>query len=528
MKPAICNSDSKQPVLPVACPDDYWQVRVDDLSEVMDPSRDHAYILPDNSVWVLSHDGAELIRITDDGSCDCDLPVNVSELANDANYQTDIDVNTKIAEVFSDIPTDVSELGNSVHYQTDIEVGAKIETALTGITQFDYKVVESLPSNGRKGIIYLVPDSGVEHTEYIWLVDKYEQLGKSIVSSVANYYVSPTGNDAADGLTAATPKKTINSVVTLVKSKHNINGITVNLAAGDYNEDIALVGVSVTGAFNIRGAGMGTCWIRSISVNACYIAVGSVSVGALSLASGATCNAPIPGIKFERPSSSSSVALSVKDGSRFGTSNLFIGGAYKTGILVANNSYANASNITFDVGTSVTDAMFNASVDSHITIAGIFSGTFTGKKYIVATLGSVLSSKVPAVPLNILIPGTIDGTKTDVVDNAGVVSIFKGPEVMPMQITKQAKVIPVWGEDGQSYTVTGYKYDPPYYDLEGAFFLDGSTNNEYLRNSALTGRLYPVYHNVSTIQIGMTMYDLFPHEVEGAIGTVTYSGFVGK
>lgn len=63
VKPTICNSDAKTPVIPEFCDDGLWEVPVNSLSEIKKADRDHAYILQDNSVWVLSHDGKNFIQL---------------------------------------------------------------------------------------------------------------------------------------------------------------------------------------------------------------------------------------------------------------------------------------------------------------------------------------------------------------------------------------------------------------------------------------------------------------------------------
>lgn len=63
VKPTICNSDAKTPVIPEFCDDGLWEVPVNSLSEIKKADRDHAYILPDDSVWVLSHDGKNFIQL---------------------------------------------------------------------------------------------------------------------------------------------------------------------------------------------------------------------------------------------------------------------------------------------------------------------------------------------------------------------------------------------------------------------------------------------------------------------------------
>ena len=63
MKPAICNSNKRSPVISADCPSVYWLIRVNSLSEINEVSFDHAYILPDDSVWVWSHDESRLVLI---------------------------------------------------------------------------------------------------------------------------------------------------------------------------------------------------------------------------------------------------------------------------------------------------------------------------------------------------------------------------------------------------------------------------------------------------------------------------------
>ncbi|MEI5994033.1 hypothetical protein [Candidatus Enterococcus mansonii] len=62
-KPKICNDDEKQPAVPEFCGSGAWEVPVNHLSEIKQPNRDHAYILPDDSVWVLAYDGKRFTPI---------------------------------------------------------------------------------------------------------------------------------------------------------------------------------------------------------------------------------------------------------------------------------------------------------------------------------------------------------------------------------------------------------------------------------------------------------------------------------
>ena len=65
-------------------------------------------------------------------------------------------------------------------YAKSADVTKEIASAVSGVTQIDYSVVEALPSTGKKGIIYLVANSGSNNNiydEYIYINSKFEKLG---------------------------------------------------------------------------------------------------------------------------------------------------------------------------------------------------------------------------------------------------------------------------------------------------------------------------------------------------------------
>lgn len=91
-------------------------------------------------------------------------------------------------------------------YAKSDAVNSQIATAVSGITQIDYTVVDSLPSTGKKGVIYLVANSGTGtniYDEYIYINSKFEKLGsrEMDLSSYAKKTdiptkVSPLTNDS--------------------------------------------------------------------------------------------------------------------------------------------------------------------------------------------------------------------------------------------------------------------------------------------------------------------------------------------
>lgn len=65
-------------------------------------------------------------------------------------------------------------------YAKSADVTKEIASAVSGVTQIDYSVVEALPSTGKKGVIYLVTNSGSGNNiydEYIYINSKFEKLG---------------------------------------------------------------------------------------------------------------------------------------------------------------------------------------------------------------------------------------------------------------------------------------------------------------------------------------------------------------
>lgn len=69
-------------------------------------------------------------------------------------------------------------------YQTGPDVSAAIAKAIGGITELEYIVVSSLPSTGKKGVVYLVPHQhGTRdiYDEYIWVNNAFEKIGSTDV-----------------------------------------------------------------------------------------------------------------------------------------------------------------------------------------------------------------------------------------------------------------------------------------------------------------------------------------------------------
>lgn len=97
------------------------------------------------------------------------VPTNNNQLTNGAGYQTASQVESAIT---------------GKGYQTSAQVTSAINSAIADITGIDFQVVTSLPSTGKKGVIYLVSNSGSNpnsYDEYIYVNNKFEKIGTTDV-----------------------------------------------------------------------------------------------------------------------------------------------------------------------------------------------------------------------------------------------------------------------------------------------------------------------------------------------------------
>lgn len=116
-----------------------------------------------------------------------------------------------------------------------------VDDAISGITEFEFRVVGALPQTGEKGIIYLVAHThgtGDIYDEYIWVTDKFEKIGNTDID--LSSYVTD------DELTAEINKLTLAQVAigagkTLKTIKQENGKVTVEL------QDIAITQAQVEG-----------------------------------------------------------------------------------------------------------------------------------------------------------------------------------------------------------------------------------------------------------------------------------------
>ena len=107
----------------------------------------------------------------------------------EVNVQADWSVTTTTSDAYiKNKPTKVSQFTNDSGFQNATQVQNAINAAIEDITGIEFQIVQTLPSTGEKGVIYLVPNSGSgnnSYDEYIWITNgstsKFEKIGTTDV-----------------------------------------------------------------------------------------------------------------------------------------------------------------------------------------------------------------------------------------------------------------------------------------------------------------------------------------------------------
>lgn len=132
-----------------------------------------------------------------------DVPENMSELYNDQDYQTASDVTTKVNSALenydtkekteSTIQEKIQEAATSGDWQSAAQVQAAIDEATKDFVGLKFDVVDTLPGEGKEGVIYLKKNDGGanDYAEYVWLKDvdggRFEALGSVTAPDLTNY-----------------------------------------------------------------------------------------------------------------------------------------------------------------------------------------------------------------------------------------------------------------------------------------------------------------------------------------------------
>lgn len=110
---------------------------------------------------------------------------NTTQIATTAFVKTVVgDYAPKASPALTGTPTAPTATAgtNTTQIATTAFVKSAVDTAIAGVTQFDFEVVTSLPTTGVKGKIYLVAHShgtGDAYDEYIWTGSAFEKIGNT-------------------------------------------------------------------------------------------------------------------------------------------------------------------------------------------------------------------------------------------------------------------------------------------------------------------------------------------------------------
>lgn len=166
-------------------------------------------------------------------------------------------------------------------YQNATQVQAAINSAIEGITSFDYEVVQALPQIGEKGKIYLVDagtTGGSVYNEYIWMdgdpAGRFELIGTTEID-LSNYY-NKTETDAllddkADASTVYTKAETDS----LLSDKADKAELTSGLAA---KQDALVSGTNIKTVANQSLLGGGNVEFKTVN-NSSIEGSGNINTG---------------------------------------------------------------------------------------------------------------------------------------------------------------------------------------------------------------------------------------------------------
>lgn len=124
---------------------------------------------------------------------------------------------TRLAQRIENVYLKQSTFNTTIaDYSTTTQMNSAIASAIAGVTQFDYEIVQALPQEGVKGKIYLVPNTGSGtniYDEYLWIVSgdpavgRFELFGEQMIELVE--YTGSATITVTDGTGADAGKKVV-------------------------------------------------------------------------------------------------------------------------------------------------------------------------------------------------------------------------------------------------------------------------------------------------------------------------------
>lgn len=150
----------------------------------------------DSSITAETNKAIASVTVTDGkitGSTKVTVPTNTNQLTNGAGYQTASDVSSAISgkanlasPTFTGTPKAPTAAAgtNTTQIATTAFVGTAITNAISGITGIQFEIVQTLPSTGAAGTIYLISHGGTGtniYDEYIYVNNAWEKIGTTDV-----------------------------------------------------------------------------------------------------------------------------------------------------------------------------------------------------------------------------------------------------------------------------------------------------------------------------------------------------------
>ena len=114
------------------------------------------------------------------------VPTDNASIANGAGYQTAANVKSTVEGYGYQTAAQVDTAITAKGYQTKDDVDSEIAAKLSGITGITFKKVDTLPTSGDAGTIYLVAHShgtNDSYDEYIYTDSAWEKLGNTDIDT---------------------------------------------------------------------------------------------------------------------------------------------------------------------------------------------------------------------------------------------------------------------------------------------------------------------------------------------------------
>lgn len=113
-------------------------------------------------------------------------------------------------------------------------------------------------------------------------MNRIEENIKALYEGSAAYgnivvYVSPSGNDTSGDGSSTLPYRTISKALQSIPSNFNGASVSLNIAAGTYNESVVISNHS-GGALQITGVSSASVTVNSLVVDACSVSVSNINL----------------------------------------------------------------------------------------------------------------------------------------------------------------------------------------------------------------------------------------------------------